>query len=173
MKRLISTVAAAMMSMSFAYSAHAAAVITLSSPAADGSTSGSFGNNNLVGAFSDTIQFMIPHSGLAAATISSIFSTNSNNDLSFTSVTLDGTELNILATGATEFRALSNLPYAAGLQTLIVSGFGGGNSSYAGTLAFTPTVPEPATWAMMLVGFGLVGFAMRKRSNVRTTVAYA
>jgi hypothetical protein len=34
-------------------------------------------------------------------------------------------------------------------------------------------VPEPATWAMMLVGFGGVGFAMRRRSKVRTTVSYA
>lgn len=34
-------------------------------------------------------------------------------------------------------------------------------------------VPEPATWAMMLLGFGAIGFAMRKRSNVRTTVRYA
>ena len=35
------------------------------------------------------------------------------------------------------------------------------------------SVPEPATWAMMLLGFGLIGFAMRKHSNVRTTVSYA
>jgi hypothetical protein len=34
-------------------------------------------------------------------------------------------------------------------------------------------VPEPGTWAMMIVGFGLVGFAMRKRSNVRNKVSYA
>jgi hypothetical protein len=27
-----------------------------------------------------------------------------------------------------------------------------------------PTVPEPATWAMMLGGFGLAGMAMRRRS---------
>jgi hypothetical protein len=27
-------------------------------------------------------------------------------------------------------------------------------------------VPEPATWAMMIVGMGLVGFARRRRSNV-------
>ncbi len=29
----------------------------------------------------------------------------------------------------------------------------------------TGTVPEPATWAMMLVGFGAVGFGVRRRSH--------
>jgi len=32
------------------------------------------------------------------------------------------------------------------------------------SLAATPAVPEPATWAMMITGFGLVGGAMRRRS---------
>ncbi len=32
-------------------------------------------------------------------------------------------------------------------------------------------VPEPATWALMILGFGATGFAMRRRT--RTTVAYA
>lgn len=33
----------------------------------------------------------------------------------------------------------------------------------------TPPIPEPATWAMMIAGFGLVGFAARRRreSSVR------
>jgi PEP-CTERM motif len=34
-------------------------------------------------------------------------------------------------------------------------------------------VPEPSTWALMLLGFGAIGFAMRKASKVRTTVSYA
>lgn len=34
-------------------------------------------------------------------------------------------------------------------------------------------VPEPGTWAMMLAGFGMIGFAVRKRSSVKTTVSYA
>lgn len=35
-------------------------------------------------------------------------------------------------------------------------------------------VPEPATWAMMLMGFGGIGFAMRRRkSKVTTNVSYA
>ncbi len=32
-------------------------------------------------------------------------------------------------------------------------------------LLASPPVPEPATWAMMIMGFGLVGFAMRRRAT--------
>lgn len=39
------------------------------------------------------------------------------------------------------------------------------------SLNATGAVPEPATWALMLSGFGLVGFAMRNRRNRNTAVA--
>jgi hypothetical protein len=32
-------------------------------------------------------------------------------------------------------------------------------------------IPEPATWAMMITGFGLVGFAMRRRKSTIASVA--
>ena len=40
---------------------------------------------------------------------------------------------------------------------------------------FRPTaaVPEPATWAMMLLGFGMLGFGMRRRSKVGARVNFA
>ena len=45
----------------------------------------------------------------------------------------------------------------------------GGNPGFTGTATSgVAAVPEPATWAMMLAGFGAVGFAMRTRS--RTSV---
>lgn len=34
-------------------------------------------------------------------------------------------------------------------------------------------IPEPTTWAMMILGFGLIGGAMRSRKTVTTKVAYA
>lgn len=36
-----------------------------------------------------------------------------------------------------------------------------------------PAVPEPSTWAMMLLGFGFVGGAMRARRRQKLTVSYA
>lgn len=37
--------------------------------------------------------------------------------------------------------------------------------------AVTGAVPEPATWAMMLAGFGIVGGALRRRRRVSVTYA--
>lgn len=37
----------------------------------------------------------------------------------------------------------------------------------------TGAVPEPSTWALMILGFGAVGMAMRRRRNVTTKVSYA
>lgn len=54
---------------------------------------------------------------------------------------------------------------------------GGDGNDYNGnfriTAASVGAVPEPATWAMMLAGFGMIGFAARRRSSVKTTVRYA
>lgn len=39
--------------------------------------------------------------------------------------------------------------------------------------AATGGVPEPTTWAMMMMGFGAMGFALRRRSDVTARVRYA
>ena len=70
----------------------------------------------------------------------------------------------------------------AGFQYAAPSRVSGGTVLYATNtgvafLAMENTavagVPEPATWAMMLAGFGAIGFALRRRPKVRTTVSFA
>ena len=70
--------------------------------------------------------------------------------------------------------SLSGIPIAAGtLNTLTVSGVGGGNASYGGNLTFAANaVPEPAAWALMLLGFGAMGMMIRRRKQ-QTSVSYA
>ena len=43
------------------------------------------------------------------------------------------------------------------------AGAGGSHGSGGGPLVVTPEVPEPDTWATMLLGMGLCGFALRRR----------
>ena len=56
---------------------------------------------------------------------------------------------------------------------MISNGSGGGyNWIYGvGELSYNGGVPEPAAWAMMLAGFGLVGAAMRRRQTAQVTYA--
>ncbi|MEG3125545.1 PEPxxWA-CTERM sorting domain-containing protein [Sphingomonas sp. GB1N7] len=57
--------------------------------------------------------------------------------------------------------------------------FGGTNNQIAfdnitlGSATAGGAVPEPATWAMMLMGFGMVGYALRRRAKVTTGVRFA
>ena len=41
------------------------------------------------------------------------------------------------------------------------------------TVASVSAVPEPATWAFMLVGFGAVGYSMRSRPSQKTAIRLA
>lgn len=51
----------------------------------------------------------------------------------------------------------------------------GGQSltAYAQLGSGAPAVPEPATWALMLLGFGAVGFQMRRSRTRRALLAGA
>jgi hypothetical protein len=46
------------------------------------------------------------------------------------------------------------------------------NFRVTGTSAVA-AVPEPTTWAMMIAGFGIVGFSLRRRSKQAVRVTYA
>ena len=61
--------------------------------------------------------------------------------------------------------AITLLPASFGARNYRLT-FGGttsGGGGEAGTLSFFAAVPEPGTWALMLLGFGGIGMAMRRR----------
>lgn len=66
---------------------------------------------------------------------------------------------------------------AHGLRDAIRSGFNGSATLLdrglveGGQLFFLAAVPEPATWAMMIAGFGMVGGAMRRRARNQKAVS--
>jgi hypothetical protein len=49
--------------------------------------------------------------------------------------------------------------------------FSGGVSTEWDTIAVPTAVPEPATWAMMITGFGLLGAALRRRRQLGAVAA--
>ena len=67
------------------------------------------------------------------------------------------------------------IPVGAGTFTLNILGTPGTqNGALSGVVSFasTPAVPEPGTWAMMLLGFGGIGFAMRRRRRQQGAYIY-
>lgn len=123
------------------------------------------------GAFSDTFSFSSPTNALVSISISSSI-TGPLTNVNFVNkgVKINGTPLTAVTTGANELLQILNLPVAHGLQTLIVNGSAQKLGSYSGTITLA-SVPEPATWAMMILGMGAVGFAMRRRRSVKVSYA--
>jgi hypothetical protein len=143
------------------------------------------------GAYTDTYAFML--AGLAdfsGSLTTQRLSVNGSvvSDLDFTSVYLDKTaggpftRVNFsVPTGGGDALEVVNLPSTplnAGSYLLTVnynvdpaSAING--ASYGGTLNVGSTAspaPEPASWAMMVGGFGLLGAAMRRR---KTSLSFA
>jgi PEP-CTERM motif len=171
MKRLYARIAIMALCVAMPNMASAAAMISVSPPQADGSISGTFEHQGIAGGlFNDLLTFNFSQFGTANATISSVFLISQNNNVDFTSVTFNGTSFDVSSQGQVEFRFLQGLAVLPGLQTLGISGTSGGNGSYAGTfsVATLAAIPEPATWALLLIGFGAVGSSLRRRRYAKS-----
>lgn len=161
-----------------AVSAPASAAVVILNPGAGGTLSGDFGDTVTVGspaapaAFRSEFTFTLPSAGLTSANVTSIATIMMNTDLDFTSVFLNGTALTLTRDSFEDRARIFNLPTTAGVQTLVINGLARGNGSFGGSIAFAPTaaVPEPTTWALLLLGFAAVGFSMRRsKPSVRET----
>ena len=131
--------------------------------------SGVFGDSRVSGMFERTFEFdRVSGFQIASLTITSV-AVSAATALDFSSVTFNGVEFDVNSSGVVDFRSLLRQPLQD-MNTITVRGMAGANASYSGTIALA-AIPEPATWAMMIGGFGMVGFVARRRTKV--TVAYA
>jgi len=71
-----------------------------------------------------------------------------------------------LANTAVSVYYYATSPFASSGGDVIISN--AVDTSFSASVA---AVPEPATWALMLLGFGAIGYSMRRRT--KTTVSYA
>lgn len=179
--RKVTLFAAAAAAMTFGTTAaHAAIEIFPSTPA------GTFRDLNVTCpgtapcSFTDVGTFTTPDGfNTVTGTISTSFNVlDPATNIDFTSVLLNGSPFTLTPNGTFEFGSLPlNLIVPGGTNTLTVNGTTTGNASYAGTLTFgmSSALPEPGTWAMMLLGFGMIGAGMRRQKDkaARLNIRYA
>ena len=92
--------------------------------------------------------------------------TTSTPDLFFTALTvtpITGSGTITYVGGPTHAITLLPGSLGAGSYHLTFSGNSPSGGSESGNLTFRLAVPEPGTWALMLLGFGGIGLAMRRR----------
>lgn len=134
-------------------------------------SSTSFGNDSVTCAgdvpcyFTNILSFVSPAGfQLVGGTISTQLTGGSSaTNIDFDTVDLNGTVFHLTPTGNFEFGSLMDTLIIAGANNLLtVKGWSGGNASYGGQLSFA-AVPETSTWAMMIVGLGMIGAFLRRR----------
>lgn len=127
----------------------------------------SFWNTGVASSFDDWINFSIPSdsSGNGASNLISL----GGSGLAFSAFNLYESAV-LIATGITSGSS-SYLSFSGGAvpgnYTLNIAGFKLNtlaSASYAGNITISP-VPEPETYAMLVVGLGLLGFSARRRNN--------
>lgn len=129
-----------------------------------------FGRSDAQSIFNDTWTFDLASAGtLITGTASSAAVGNRNLDFSslqlFQGESLLATFVGNSGNNQFEFYTLPELALNAGSYSLVVKGVNSPEqASYAGTLAVAVTpVPEPKSYAMMLLGLAGVGAFMRRR----------
>jgi opacity protein-like surface antigen len=168
--------------------ANPAGTVFITASGVDGTISATLGHVGIPsGDFEDLFQFHVPVLGTGSGSLTtSVTLANYLGalDTDLLQVYVNGVLANLTITdadgnpcapgdrttgtcGANETWSLNNVTLLPGaLNTIDVIGLSRGNGSYGGNATFVPTaVPEPAAWALMLVGFAGIGFQLRRKRN--------
>lgn len=193
MKKLPLLIAGASL-LAFAPAANAAVTIgggttvtTTVDQSPDGSFQIGFSDGGLSNPFDEILEFMTTLGGFLSVTATTTANVvGGPNDTDFSNVSLLGPlpggsttaiPATAFSTDQNEFRQVNNVPISAGTYRIRLQGTPGTtNGGFGGDVAFTAAsaVPEPGTWLMMLVGFGLLGGALRrKRQTIGARINFA
>lgn len=121
-----------------------------------------YNDSGMTDPFTETLVFTNTDPGLYLITLVSSFP-----EVSFTSAILTGPSGPVALAldsddGIIERWLSPEVGLLAGQYTLTINGTTGPNGVLGGHVDIQ-AIPEPATWAMMLLGFGAAGFALRRR----------
>ena len=177
-KKIAASLAAGALSLTLATVAHAATVfpigsssnffITSGTPTSPSITAIFFNSFTSSTSFDDEYTFTIPQNGVGSGSISTSFS-GASNTLVISQLIIDGVSYPVSSSSSGQSATVGNIPIHNGvLNTIEVIGSTTGAGNYSGTATFTAVVPEPATWAMMITGLGLLGMTLRRRRDSLT-----
>ena len=118
--------------------------------------------------FTETLVFTNTLPGIYGfSLITTASGAGADNDVDITSALITGGSIVGSVSLATFFNndihesyGIFDLGLGAGQYTLTIEGTRGTTGSFGGNVAFH-WIPEPATWLMMLLGFGAVGYSIR------------
>ncbi|MDP1559216.1 MAG: FxDxF family PEP-CTERM protein [Nitrosomonas sp.] len=141
-----------------------------------------FGNDSVIGAFIDhhTFTATAPMFGLTGSSLISGFKFPLGFDVVISSFELHNVTTSSLVASGTIIGGIFGSLGTAGLVSgniydLVVTGapaFAGVVGTYSGNVSISP-IPEPETYAMLLVGLGLVGFTLRRRKTGSSSASLA
>ena len=123
------------------------------------------------GSYTIKYTFGFPVDGFGAGNLSANLVGSANTLL--TNVTLNGFNWNTAPNGLSSFLFSGPVVGLPSINEVVVNFdvVNNGIASFNGSVS--AAVPEPATWALMVLGVGMIGFGMRRRQQATTRVSYS